>query len=248
MLRRPNLDLLGRRAEATVGPNELILPDDVLAQLERIKEQVRQRARVYDDWGFGARMSRGLGISALFAGESGTGKTHGRRGARQRAATSTSTASTCPRWSASTSARPRRTCARVFDAAEDGGAILLLRRGRRAVRQAQRGQGQPRPLRQHRGQLPAAAHGGLPRPGDPHDQHEDGARPGVHAPAALRRRLPVPRPGRPRADLARAPSSPRWTPSSSTSSGWRSSSSPAAASTTSPSTRRLRLPHPRTRR
>jgi ATPase family associated with various cellular activities (AAA) len=75
MLRRPNLDLLGRRAQATVGPNELILPDDVLAQLERIKEQVRQRARVYNDWGLASRMSRGLGISALFAGESGTGKT-----------------------------------------------------------------------------------------------------------------------------------------------------------------------------
>ena len=59
---------------------------------------------------------------------------------------------------------------RVFDAAEDGRRDPALRRGRRAVRQAQRGQGQPRPLRQHRGQLPAAAHGGLPRPGDPHHQ------------------------------------------------------------------------------
>src|SRR5262249_52687491 len=75
MLRRPNLDLLGRRAKATVGPNELILPDDVVSQLERIKEQVRHRARVYNDWGLASRMSRGLGISALFAGESGTGKT-----------------------------------------------------------------------------------------------------------------------------------------------------------------------------
>ena len=71
-----------------------------------------------------------------------------------------------------------------------------LRRGRRAVRQAQRGQGQPRPLRQHRGELPAAAHGGLPRARDPHDQPEGGARPGVPAPAALRRALPVPRRGR----------------------------------------------------
>ena len=45
-----------------------------------------------------------------------------------------------------------------------------LRRGRRAVRQAQRGEGQPRPLRQPRGRLPAAAHGVLPRAGDPDHQ------------------------------------------------------------------------------
>jgi SpoVK/Ycf46/Vps4 family AAA+-type ATPase len=35
---------------------------------------VRQRLRVYEDWGFGASQ-RGLGITALFAGVSGTGKT-----------------------------------------------------------------------------------------------------------------------------------------------------------------------------
>ena len=48
----------------------------------------------------------------------------------------------------------------------------VLRRGRRAVRQALGGQGQPRPLRQHRDQLPAAADGGLPGPGRAGHQHE----------------------------------------------------------------------------
>ena len=71
---------------------------------------------------------------------------------------------------------------RLFDAAEDGGAHPVLRRGRRPVRQAQRGQGQPRPLRQHRGQLPAPADGGLPRPRHPGHQHE-----GALDPAFLRR-------------------------------------------------------------
>ncbi|KZL49901.1 hypothetical protein A2T98_10295 [Nodularia spumigena CENA596] len=37
--------------------------------------QVRQRAKVYDQWGFGGKSKRGLGISALFAGISGAGKT-----------------------------------------------------------------------------------------------------------------------------------------------------------------------------
>src|SRR5918995_3604763 len=36
---------------------------------------VGRRARAYGDWGFAAKGERGLGISALFAGPSGTGKT-----------------------------------------------------------------------------------------------------------------------------------------------------------------------------
>ena len=36
---------------------------------------VRQRRRVYETWGFADKGKRGLGISALFAGASGTGKT-----------------------------------------------------------------------------------------------------------------------------------------------------------------------------
>jgi SpoVK/Ycf46/Vps4 family AAA+-type ATPase len=36
---------------------------------------VRQRDRVLDGWGLGARSSKGRGIKALFAGDSGTGKT-----------------------------------------------------------------------------------------------------------------------------------------------------------------------------
>ena len=33
------------------------------------------RTRVYEEWGFGAKLARGRGISALFSGASGTGKT-----------------------------------------------------------------------------------------------------------------------------------------------------------------------------
>ena len=45
------------------------------------------------------------------------------------------------------------------------------RRGRRAARQAERGQGRARPVRQHRGRLPPPADGGVRRPGDPHHEH-----------------------------------------------------------------------------
>ena len=45
------------------------------SQMVEITDQVSRRNRVYDEWGFRAKMNRGLGINALFAGESGTGKT-----------------------------------------------------------------------------------------------------------------------------------------------------------------------------
>jgi SpoVK/Ycf46/Vps4 family AAA+-type ATPase len=46
-----------------------------MALIRRIAGQVRTRHRVYDQWGFSEKMNRGFGISALFSGESGTGKT-----------------------------------------------------------------------------------------------------------------------------------------------------------------------------
>ena len=63
----------------------------------------------------------------------------------------------------------------------------VLRRGRRAVRQALRGVGLARPLRQHRGRLPAAADGGLPGRRDPRHQLPPQHRRRVRAAARLRR-------------------------------------------------------------
>lgn len=53
----------------------LILPDEQKTTLCNIVEQVRQRHKVYRQWGFARDGGYGLGISALFAGTSGTGKT-----------------------------------------------------------------------------------------------------------------------------------------------------------------------------
>jgi len=69
------LDDLARRLAPAAHWDEIVVPSDVLAQLREISAQVAHRAHVYDDWGFGPRLSRGRGISALFAGTSGTGKT-----------------------------------------------------------------------------------------------------------------------------------------------------------------------------
>jgi hypothetical protein len=57
------------------GWRDVVLPPDSLAQLHEICMRVAQRERVLGDWGFGRRLSQGLGTTALFAGPSGTGKT-----------------------------------------------------------------------------------------------------------------------------------------------------------------------------
>lgn len=72
---RPRLDTLAQRLEVKATWNDIVLPPEELVLLHQIAEQVQHRGMVYDEWGFRQRMNRGLGVSALFAGESGTGKT-----------------------------------------------------------------------------------------------------------------------------------------------------------------------------
>ncbi|CAD5108373.1 AAA family ATPase [Zestomonas carbonaria] len=72
---RRDLDQLAQRVDSHAGWDDLVLPEPALASLRTLAAQVRQRTRVYRDWGFAARGARGLGISALFVGGSGTGKT-----------------------------------------------------------------------------------------------------------------------------------------------------------------------------
>ena len=66
---------LARRVESRATRDDLILPEAEMAQIGAMIAQVRQRDTVYEQWGYGERQQRGLGISALFAGPSGTGKT-----------------------------------------------------------------------------------------------------------------------------------------------------------------------------
>jgi adenylylsulfate kinase-like enzyme len=69
------IDDLAQRVDSRQPWDALVLEHDHVAQLRELASQVAQRARVYERWGFAARMSRGRGITALFAGPSGTGKT-----------------------------------------------------------------------------------------------------------------------------------------------------------------------------
>jgi hypothetical protein len=72
---RPRLDQLAERLTPKLTWDDLVLPDEQMGLMHGVVGQVRERYRVYDEWGFADRISRGLGISVLFAGESGTGKT-----------------------------------------------------------------------------------------------------------------------------------------------------------------------------
>jgi SpoVK/Ycf46/Vps4 family AAA+-type ATPase len=57
------------------GWEDLVLPETQKDTLREVAAQVGRRQVVYEQWGFAGRGSRGLGVSALFAGPSGTGKT-----------------------------------------------------------------------------------------------------------------------------------------------------------------------------
>ena len=54
---------------------DIILPPDTRQQLQEMVNMVQERPTVYGQWGFGQKQALGKGLNALFAGESGTGKT-----------------------------------------------------------------------------------------------------------------------------------------------------------------------------
>ena len=131
-----------------------------MTALRLITATVRQRSTVYGDWGFDRKLSLGKGIIALFSGPSGTGKTMAAEISRQRP-------------------RPRplqdrplavvskyigeteKNLERIFAEAQDSDAILFFDEADALFGKRSEVQGRPRPLRQHRDRLPAAADGGV---------------------------------------------------------------------------------------
>ncbi|MEO8935534.1 MAG: ATP-binding protein [Burkholderiaceae bacterium] len=69
------LGSLARKAGTQGRWNDIVLPDDRLALLREICNQVRFRDLVFGTWGFDDKLEMGKGLAALFAGPSGTGKT-----------------------------------------------------------------------------------------------------------------------------------------------------------------------------
>jgi uncharacterized tellurite resistance protein B-like protein len=122
---RPALDELALRIEPAAGWSELVLPDAQTATLHQLAAQVHQRLRVHGEWGFAAQGARGLGISALFHGESGVGKTMACEVLARELALDLyriDLSGVVSKYIGETEKNLRR----VFDAAEDSGAILLF--------------------------------------------------------------------------------------------------------------------------
>jgi hypothetical protein len=122
---RSRLDDLAQRIEPAAGWDDLILPEAQKMTLRQIAAHAKHRLTVYQHWGFGAKGARGLGISALFAGESGTGKTMAAEVLANQLHLDLyriDLASVVSKYIGDTEKNLRR----VFDAAEDSGAILLF--------------------------------------------------------------------------------------------------------------------------
>jgi len=69
------LERLARRIEPAVGWHDIVLPDASRGQLHDLAARARNRDRVLIEWRMRPGGGRGRGVTALFAGDSGTGKT-----------------------------------------------------------------------------------------------------------------------------------------------------------------------------
>lgn len=122
---RPKLDQLIERIEPVASWNEIVLPQTQKQILKELVIQVKQRNKVYYEWGFSKMGSRGLGISALFTGESGTGKTMASEvlaNELQLDLYKIDLSQVVNKYIGET----EKNLKRIFDAAEEGGAILLF--------------------------------------------------------------------------------------------------------------------------
>ena len=66
---------IGKRVEKHERWEDLVLGNETADAITELIGRARHSRQVVDDWGFGAKLAKGLGLSALFSGEPGTGKT-----------------------------------------------------------------------------------------------------------------------------------------------------------------------------
>jgi ATPase family associated with various cellular activities (AAA) len=121
----PRLGELAQRIEPKARWIDLVLPDIQLQTLQDIARHLRHRLKVYETWGFADKSSRGLGISALFVGVSGTGKTMAAEVLANELSLElyrVDLSQVVSKYIGETEKNLRR----VFDAAEESSAILLF--------------------------------------------------------------------------------------------------------------------------
>jgi hypothetical protein len=124
-LARPRLEDLAERIVPCAGWDDLVLPESQKLILRHLAAQVQQRLKVYESWGFSDKSQRGLGLSALFSGPSGTGKTLAAEvlaGELKLDLYRIDLSAVVSKYIGET----EKNLKQVFDAAEEGGALLLF--------------------------------------------------------------------------------------------------------------------------
>jgi AAA+ superfamily predicted ATPase len=122
---RPRLGPLVQAIHSNVTWDDLVLPGEQTRLLHEAVAQVRHRAKVYHDWGFAGKTSRGLNLTALFSGPSGSGKTLAAEvvaNALDLDLLRVDLSAVVSKYIGETEEHLRQ----VFDAAEPGGAVLLF--------------------------------------------------------------------------------------------------------------------------
>ncbi|MCA9675784.1 MAG: ATP-binding protein, partial [Myxococcales bacterium] len=119
------LGTVATRVERLATWSQVVLPPDVQDSLVELVSRIRHRRRVFDDWGLDAVMATSRGLTALFQGGPGTGKTL--------VAGAIATELGMELWRVDLSrvvskwiGETEQNLARVFDAAEEAQAILLF--------------------------------------------------------------------------------------------------------------------------
>jgi hypothetical protein len=114
-----------KRIEVTQMWDDLVLPQDQQDAITYLVARIRRRRTVYEQWGFAAKVGKGLGVSALFSGPPGTGKTMVAALIAKELGLElyqVDMAKLVSKWIGET----ERNLAELFDAAEAGHAILLF--------------------------------------------------------------------------------------------------------------------------
>jgi hypothetical protein len=121
--RSARIEAIASRVERLPAWDDLVLPDDVCAALHEVCDRVRHRATVLERWGLGG--SAPAGVTALFQGGPGTGKTM-TAGVIARALGfelwRVDLSRIVSKWLGET----EKNLARAFEAAEEGGIVLLF--------------------------------------------------------------------------------------------------------------------------
>ncbi len=126
-----------KRVAVTQTWDDLVFDRDQAQAITELIARIRRRRTVYEQWGFAAKVGKGLGVTALFSGPPGTGKSMVAALIAKElglALYQVDMGKLVSKWIGET----EKQLGELFDAAEAGHAILLFDEADSHVRQAHR--------------------------------------------------------------------------------------------------------------